>query len=434
MMGNRARLFSNDWKSAPRRRPRALVLGCHCDAGLVCQRELNRAGFEVFGTDPRPAPRWARSRFSQGDFAVAASTDEEFAGQLLDLLRDLRPDVVLPVDTRHARVAVLARAAFPEGLAAALPDAEAFQAACDKVRCMRECASVGIATPRTYSLEEAESRLSGGGPDPLVVKPGVDAGGATDVSYVRSGAELREAMARCVERHGRCLIQEYVPGDVHMATLLFDRGRLLTSLTVRKTLCWPPSGGMMVTGECTGEPEPVTAALPFFARWSWTGPAEAEWIRDTRDGSYKLIEINPRIHAYLRFVVRCGIPLPVMAARLAMGERLGGGTDSAHPVGAPHVNPVLLSRLMRYERRQGRSAAAVLKKARGLGGVLWDMMSDPVPLGALLVESLFRGFSRATRGRPRPGPADTTRTRGTSDGSRIGSGIGWPPTRRRRRR
>ena len=54
----------------------------------------------------------------------------------------------------------------------------------------------------------------------------------------------------------------------------------------------------------------------------WHGPAQVEWIRDTRDGNYKLLEINPRFWGTLELSMDAGLNFAELAVRMLAGEKL----------------------------------------------------------------------------------------------------------------
>jgi predicted ATP-grasp superfamily ATP-dependent carboligase len=54
----------------------------------------------------------------------------------------------------------------------------------------------------------------------------------------------------------------------------------------------------------------------------WRGFADFDFITDPRDGTPKLMEINPRVPACFRITLAAGIDFPYMIAKLAMGEEI----------------------------------------------------------------------------------------------------------------
>ena len=98
--------------------------------------------------------------------------------------------------------------------------------------------------------------------------------------------------------------------------------------------------------------------LPFFEKWKWRCAAEVELKLDARDGRYKVIEINPRFPGYLRFAWQCGLDLPMLAARIALGdEHAIADALPRYRVGATYVAPTLFLRTVCRRRSRARAGA-----------------------------------------------------------------------------
>src|SRR5262249_32389283 len=94
------------------------------------------------------------------------------------------------------------------------------------------------------------------------------------------------------------MLQEWVPGDtsgiVVWGGYIDKKRRPVQYFTARKLMEMPERCG---TG-CVIKAEPIPELTPLSARLcealNYTGLAEIEYKQDSRDGVYKLIEINPR--------------------------------------------------------------------------------------------------------------------------------------------
>ena len=150
--------------------------------------------------------------------------------------------------------------------------------------------------------------------------------------------EIEQAVQAC-RRHGEPLIEEFIPGGpdaMRTVVVLFDRRtRLVAHFTTRKLCQLPSTGGMTTMSVSTDDRALVELVLPLFAAWRWEGPAEVELKIDERDGRAKLIEVNPRLPAYLAFAIRCGLNLPRLCALAAMGESPSAGS---YAIGRTYVN------------------------------------------------------------------------------------------------
>ena len=66
-------------------------------------------------------------------------------------------------------------------------------------------------------------------------------------------------------------------------------------------------------------PEVLEEAKPLIKALNYTGVCEIEFMRDIRDGYYKLIEINPRTWLWVGLAKACGIDYAKMMYRYVNG-------------------------------------------------------------------------------------------------------------------
>ncbi|MDH3690451.1 MAG: hypothetical protein OEU36_13315 [Gammaproteobacteria bacterium] len=368
---------------------RALITNAHEDAGMITIRSLARAGFVVHSLDTHRLAFAVRSRYVTAHYDLSGIDDQEFEYELLKLVEQIRPDVLLPLGTRAVRAASRHRAELLKHTSVNVVHSDGFWAACNKSMCMTECQRVGIATPATYNENDALEFLQGGQSHiTLVVKPGYDIGAAASVHYVKSPAELRAAVASCTARFGSCIIQDFIPGGsdaMNTVVLLFTpSSRLAAAFTLRKIRQWPTTGGSTAVGVSTADHDLIKQVLPFFERWKWCGVAEVELKLDPRDGIHKVIEINPRHPGYIRFLHRCGIDFATLAAKIALNGDDGTPRPlPAYRVGETYVSPTMFIKLMRQDMRtlgMVKTIRRTIFDARGGIRIVADMLTDPLPL------------------------------------------------------
>jgi predicted ATP-grasp superfamily ATP-dependent carboligase len=372
---------------------KALVTNAAEDAGLIAARSLAEGGFEVIGTDMQRLPTAMRSRYVTAYHFVGEPRDDVETA-LLRLVETHRPDVFLPIGTRGVVAASKQRDALSALTAVNVVDAAAFMAAFDKAACAAECRSLGIPCPSTYTLEEALALLdSGSSRRALVVKPRWDVGAALGVHYVRDRDALKAAVEECTRIFGDSIIQELVPGTADamktVIVLFTPDSRLAAAFTTEKIRHWPQTGGPTAVSRSTADQALVEAVLPFFEKWKWRGAAEIELKRDARDNRDKVIEINPRFPGYLRFAWQCGLDLPMLATRIALGDERAAGTGvPRYTVGATYVAPTLFLRTVRDDMRERGLMYALRRASRDLHGSargVFGMLADPLPLIARTV-------------------------------------------------
>jgi predicted ATP-grasp superfamily ATP-dependent carboligase len=367
------------------------------DAGLAAVRSLARSGFEVHSADISPMPLGKKSRYVSAHHVLADSPPGAHAHALLALVRATRPDVLLPIGSRGVAASLEHYEALRDLTFLSLPDRDAVATANNKSAAIERCESLGIPNARVYSIGEAEAVLSSGnGKSAIVVKPQSNIGAARGVTYVDTVDKLRANCEACTKRYGTPLFQEYVPGDVNdmktVVVLFSQSSDLIAAFTTRKRRQWPATGGLTVVSHSTNDRDLVDQVLPFFRSTGWRGPAEVELKRDPRTGVDKVIEINPRFPAYLRFAAYCGLDLPTLAARLAMLAPEAPRSYPSYAVGRMYMNPGLLvkSAVWHARRRSPRELRKVIAEfGTGLPLVL-EMLGDPYPFVGRALEDMRR--------------------------------------------
>jgi len=365
---------------------RVVITNASEDAGATAARSLAEAGYEVYGIDTRRLPRSAASRYLSQYEYLSEGDEVRRQDGIRHYIQRSRADIFLPLGTRGVLSAIRHRKVIEVACAINVVGADAFRAAYDKQRCVRECGKLGIACAETYSLADALSVLRSDKDRTLVVKPSFDVGAARDVTYVKDADKLNQAARVCEDRYGRYLIQDFIPGNAERmktAVMLFSRnGELAAAFTSQKTRHWPTTGGPTACSHSTDERGLLDMVLPFFRKFAWCGPAEVEFKLDPRDNCHKVIEINPRFPGYLRFPWHCGLDLPLYAVQIALGTFKAEMSLPTYRVGATYVAPTLFFSSVREEART-RGWRAALRGARsdlrGSAALLKSMLADPIP-------------------------------------------------------
>ena len=362
--------------------PLVAVSGGNMASGLAAIRNIGRAGLRVIGAAPlRPAFNW-HSHWSSPYLKLPPPCQ---VARMLDVLAQAKVDAMLPMESSYVGALSHHAARAEIRVQVAVPPLDAFLCAYDNRRTIEYCQRLGIGVPRLMRPEEAKGLV--------VVKPREDVGAARGVYFCKDATELSQALVSC-EGFGEPIVQEFVPGGtqaMRTLTLLFDRStRLVAYFTTRKLEQFPGSGGVTAMSVSTDDRALVELMLPFFESLHWRGPAEVELKIDERDGIAKVIEVNPRLPGYVVFPIKCGLHLPLLAARVALGET---PSASGYAVGRRYVQPVLVLKALREARQTHMlTSARLVRDCSALvtaPWVRWDDVVDPMP-------RLARVFSQAS--------------------------------------
>lgn len=313
----------------------AIVVDVGWVNGLAAIRSLGRAGAPVLAVDHRPWALGLRSRYATPVSAPDPAKDEEgFVAALLALGDALGTPA--PVFATHDEgLNAIARHAgeLGERFLYPFPDWSSLERIQSKRFQLEAAERAGVDIPMTGHPRSADEalRIADEIGYPVLVKP------ADPVEFKRrhrrqafrceTRSELEEAFALS-EPH-EPMVQELVPGgDDTLYTLgsyLDATGRPLGVFSGRKLRQTPPTVGTCRVGEATWVQEVVDSGLRFLEALEYRGVSQVEFKRDSRDGRYKLMEINPRLYQWHGLAAACGVDLP----RLAYCDLLGLPCPSA---------------------------------------------------------------------------------------------------------
>ena len=293
-----------------------LVLGFH-HGSLGIARSLGRLGVAVYGVDGNPAAPGLFSRYVRGSRVWNLNTEP--AEKSLDFLSSYARQIGgKPLLMATSDDAALFVAAHSDELAACFlfpkVPLELVRALCDKKELFLMARSLGVPTPQTLfpanlpELERMESSLE----YPVMVK-GIDGlklerRTGKKMVIVHSREELLSAYRGLEDPAApNLMIQEYIPGGddtIWMFNGYFDRhSNCRAAYTGKKLRQHPVHTGATSLGICLENKVVEQLTIDFMQRIKYRGILDIGWRYDARDGSYKLLDPNPRIGATFRLFV-----------------------------------------------------------------------------------------------------------------------------------
>lgn len=289
-----------------------LVTDCWTNKALSVVRSLGLAGFEVHAAAHKRIGAAMYSRFVTKRCVISSEK------ALLELVMSGDYDCVFPLEERTMRL-LHAQSHIPDGLVA-LPPADSFEVACDKLATLRLALATNIPVPRSAeSVEQALAELT----FPMIVKP-LRSSGSRGVARVVDEQHLRSRAADITSRFGPTLIQEALPasGAGLGVGLIAARGEVLNAYAYRRLREFPVSGGPSTLRETIDAPHLVAHSERLMRALKWTGVAMVEFKIDERDGTPRLLEINPRFWGSLELAAVAGMNFPLMLYKLTKGEEV----------------------------------------------------------------------------------------------------------------
>jgi carbamoyl-phosphate synthase large subunit len=224
--------------------------------------------------------------------------------QRLELIREREQiDMLIPcLDAELPSMTRLASDLEAMGIATFLPSPDQLKFR-NKDRLEELASHAGIACPETKPITDAGFFYDcnrEGWHFPLVVK-----GIFYDAEVVRSAEQGVAAFNRISSHWGLpVLVQEFLEGEEVNLTAVGDgAGRLLGAVMMKKLAL--TDKGKAWAGITIADDRLYEASVRLVANIHWKGPLEVEVMKD-RDGTYRLIEINPRFPAWVFLTAGAG--------------------------------------------------------------------------------------------------------------------------------
>jgi D-aspartate ligase len=303
--------------------------------GLGIARSLGARGVPVCVIDDEPSIARA-SRYVRHAVRVPDLRSEQGLLDALELARSrhgLAGWVLYP--TRDENVAAIAahREALSAHFRVPTPGLDSVRYLWDKRETYRLAGQLGIAIPRTWfprteaDLDQVDLST------PLVVKPSVKEHFFYQTGVKAWRADNREELVQTFRRaaaivpDGEVIVQEMIPGGTHeqYAYCTFFAGeRPSASMTVRRCRQHPSDFGRASTYVRTITlPELAGPAARLLRAIGYYGLAEVEFMRDPRDGTYRLLDVNARTWGYHTLGRRAGVDFPYLLFQDQTGQRRG---------------------------------------------------------------------------------------------------------------
>lgn len=303
--------------------PTAIVPASRYPHGYVTSRALARCGIRVVASVTEPDLPIARSRYVAEVVELPDENDlDRYADGLLDLAA--RPGVRTIIPTRPQDAYLLTSQAerFADEVGLVVPRLGSFDAATDRLRLMEMLAAEGMPVPETRELSSVErwdrdrvikSRYN-------LVRRGKRSSVETAVVPVPAGTEPDAATIRRSMGH-EPIAQEYVRGsDEYVFGALAINGEALATFQHRQLRGTSFAGGGGVARESVYHSDLEEAGRHLLSTLDWTGLACVEYVREAETGTFKPLEVNPRVWQSVGCAIEAGANVPLWYWHAARGD------------------------------------------------------------------------------------------------------------------
>jgi predicted ATP-grasp superfamily ATP-dependent carboligase len=300
--------------------------------GLAAIRSLGRHGLRVIAVDDAASALGFRSRYAERRLAPDPADDEPgyiaafkaIAAETDDLLP------VFPTHDEHLNALARHTGELGERYRFPFPSWDVLEQIQSKRHQLDTAESIGFPIPRTFHPRSAEEAQAAGAElgFPLIVKPAANVGFRRAHKVQLFRCENSAELARAYEDAApfEPMVQELIPGGPEamytLGSYLSADGEALGLFSGRKLRQTRGFTGVARVAEAVWVDEVVEQGLALLRALKFHGLSQVEMIRDPRDGTYKLIEVNPRLWQWHGLAAACGVDLPWIAYRDLVGDPL----------------------------------------------------------------------------------------------------------------
>lgn len=280
----------------------------------------------VVGVGTSAWSRLLRSRHCEVGATTVPSTHPDYPERILELVREYDPDLLVPIGYHSVAAANAVRDRLPESVACWLPPADSLAVAVDKSATASLAADLGVGTPTdfTSAVTDLDARGRPGEigalPFPVFLKARHECGDNVTASvsdpsrFWETYDELRE------QADDEVIVQERIESEhTYACGLLYEHGSPRLQFAHEELRSVPRSGGTGTRVRVFRDPHMETAAIRLLDHLSWHGPALVEFKRRT-DGSYALMEVNPKFWASYALASQSGYRFVSTLAARALGR------------------------------------------------------------------------------------------------------------------
>jgi D-aspartate ligase len=330
--------------------------------GLSNARALGQCGIPVFVVDTGDCVA-RHSRYCKGFFKCPPFASDNFASFLIELAvkRNLEGCLLLPSNDHAVLTLSRNKKRLQNHFKMITPGLEVIEDIYDKSRLLSLAVKVGLPIPGTFYADKADPRHV-----PLIFpvltrgRFGLDFYKATGrkVFLAHDIKELREQLVtiNTVFPINKTLTQEMIPNDGTNNTISFCafcvNGEIKAYWMGEKLRQHPWRFGTATFAISVRIPECYSESVPLLKALNYEGVCEVEYLRDPRDGLYKLIEINARTWLWVGLARACGVDFAKMAYEYVNGRPVDYPSD--YETGVSWINPFTDAAYATKEMCKGR--------------------------------------------------------------------------------
>jgi len=226
-------------------------------------------------------------------------------------------DVVIPVGYTATFCLSAKRGALDENIRIPISDFSSYKIAANKGETILLAEKIGVPTPKTIFLHHG-SELD----DlknityPLVVK-GIYEGGIVRFAYNKQDLKMKFEEIYNIQGSPP-LIQEFIKGEGYGFFALFRYGEPRAIFMHKRIRELAVMGGPSTCAVSVYDSKLLDYGLKLLKYLKWHGVAMVEFKKDSTDGTFKLMEINPKFWGSLDLALASGVDFPFLLYKMIM--------------------------------------------------------------------------------------------------------------------
>lgn len=288
---------------------KVLLLEANSIQSQPIAKSLKKKGYYTIGFCEEELSYGYYSKYFDEKYLTCSSAHEpeEFLTFLVNYLGRNHVDAIIPMSDDSAVFLAKNQEELLAYTTFSIPSYENFIKGYDKNQLMKVCKELGVDHPMTIDL--AENYELSCMKYPAIIKPNLTTGGR-GMSIVNNQEELEDIIAPTISKFGNSHVQEFIPAggrQIKVQLLVDGTQKLLCSSVMCKKRMYPVKGGSSCCNVTMRNEELVRTCHRVLQTIKWKGFADFDIIEDPRNGSLKIMEINPRIPACIKSSIVAGI-------------------------------------------------------------------------------------------------------------------------------
>lgn len=356
---------------------------------LPIAQELKSLGYRVATLNASRLDNGYTTKFSDEKIVCKSisANKKEHLNAIENLVETGKYDVIITTSDDTAEGLSLMKERLEKYTKVAVTEPSVFYQAYDKYKTMQICMKNNIPCPKTYSnvlsfeqIPIKELKF------PIVVKPRKSYG-AIGYKKIDDKSSFKEFCMDLGDDLKEFVIQEYIPQtniQYECAMFIDEQGEVKTSMVFSKNRWFPINGGSSTCNVSVKRQDIVEMCTKLLKEIGWRGAADIDLIQDPRDGTAKIIEINPRVSGSVKIVLKSGVNIVNQIMQLALGQDVSSYINYREGVRLRCIHTDLLWFIKSPNRFRTNPSWFSFKNTFDQ---IWSW-SDPIPFWAFSVQSL----------------------------------------------